>query len=191
MIWPVRSMLKMYKDGMSIEDIATELGSATWDKYWKRTTGAAYKPAPQVIHKILDRNGCKFRDVGAQDGALHWNWHGGLTTDKQGYILEAAPGHPNADSRGYVRAHRRQMERHLGRYLTPTEVVHHRDSNKQNNAIENLELFANNGLHRQHELLGKPVEPGTLAKRRATIQKNKELKSKLNETTEKKPDHPE
>jgi len=36
--------------------------------------------------------------------------------------------------------HRLVMEQHLGRYLLPTEIVHHRDSNRQNNDISNLEM---------------------------------------------------
>ena len=36
--------------------------------------------------------------------------------------------------------HRLVMEEALGRKLTPNELVHHRDENKTNNPIENLEL---------------------------------------------------
>lgn len=32
------------------------------------------------------------------------------------------------------------MEQHLGRVLAPEELVHHKDGNKANNALENLEL---------------------------------------------------
>lgn len=39
-----------------------------------------------------------------------------------------------------VYEHRHIMELHLGRKLSSTELVHHRDQNKLNNAIENLEI---------------------------------------------------
>jgi hypothetical protein len=39
------------------------------------------------------------------------------------------------------------MEAKLGRYLTPEEVVHHIDGDKENNDPDNLMLFANNGEH--------------------------------------------
>ena len=43
--------------------------------------------------------------------------------------------------RGYIRMHRLVMEKHLGRELTRDEVVHHKDGNRRNNALENLELM--------------------------------------------------
>ena len=36
--------------------------------------------------------------------------------------------------------HRTIMEKHLGRKLRSDELVHHKDRNKRNNALENLEL---------------------------------------------------
>jgi hypothetical protein len=42
------------------------------------------------------------------------------------------------------------MEQYLGRYLLPNEVVHHKDKNKSNNAIENLELFMSQSEHAHH-----------------------------------------
>ena len=59
---------------------------------------------------------------------------------KLGYILEYYPGHPNAKPDGYVYQHRLVMERHIGRYLNSNEIVHHKNGNKQDNTIENLEL---------------------------------------------------
>lgn len=47
--------------------------------------------------------------------------------------------------------HRLIMERHIGRKLRYEEVVHHKDRNHSNNAIENLQLFACAADHvRQH-----------------------------------------
>jgi hypothetical protein len=39
--------------------------------------------------------------------------------------------------------HRQVMEQHLGRKLRPNETVHHKDGNRANNKIENLELWSN------------------------------------------------
>lgn len=43
-------------------------------------------------------------------------------------------------ARKSVWVHREVMEEHLGRQLSPTEIVHHKDENKTNNAVDNLEI---------------------------------------------------
>ena len=80
------------------------------------------------------------------------DYRGGYTTKRgNGYIREYNPLHPRADCRGLVAQHRLVMERHLGRFLSRKEVVHHIDGNKQNNHIDNLELFASQAEHMSHE----------------------------------------
>lgn len=73
----------------------------------------------------------------------------------QGYWIRYFPGHPNAKKGGVVLEHRYVMAEHLGRPLEPHEIVHHKDRNRQNNAIENLELIASNSEHmREHGKAG-------------------------------------
>ena len=64
-----------------------------------------------------------------------------------GYILIYNPTHPFKVHGNYIMEHRLVMEKHLGRYLTPEEVVHHINEIRDDNRIENLELFSNNGRH--------------------------------------------
>lgn len=73
-------------------------------------------------------------------GARHPNWKGGMRKDGQGYIHIYSPEHPHCDTRKCVREHRLVMEAHLGRYLEPREIVHHRNEMKDDNRIENLRL---------------------------------------------------
>lgn len=80
-------------------------------------------------------------------------WKGGRKVRRDGYILVIAPDdHPYpADTHKtglkYILEHRLVMERHLGRYLSPDEVVHHKDGNPQNNSLDNLELFSSQAEH--------------------------------------------
>lgn len=84
-------------------------------------------------------------------GDRNGNWRGGRLYDKKnGRVLVHSPDHPNATSKGYVYEHRLIMEKHLGRYLGSDELVHHRDENKDNNDILNLEVMSRSEHMRLH-----------------------------------------
>ena len=74
------------------------------------------------------------------------HWSGGKTI-KGGRVFIYKPKHPFANQRGYVRHSHIVMEKHLGRYLEPTEVIHHINGIKDDDRPENLKLFANNSEH--------------------------------------------
>lgn len=82
--------------------------------------------------------------IGAQLGEKNHRWKGGRMKI-QGYILVYQPNHPYTTFGGkYVREHRLVMEKHLGRYLKPNEIVHHKNGIRDDNRIENLELLVRN-----------------------------------------------
>jgi hypothetical protein len=69
-------------------------------------------------------------------------WKGGRITTDQGYVRIKAPiDHPNKRAYGYILEHRLIMEKAIGRYLRPDETVHHKNGNRSDNRIENLELW--------------------------------------------------
>src|SRR3990167_3469710 len=76
-------------------------------------------------------------------GSLNGHWKGGVHQRKDGYIT-IRKGVISKISKGgrYILQHRIVMEKHLGRALLRSEIVHHKNGNKVDNRIENLELMA-------------------------------------------------
>lgn len=87
-------------------------------------------------------------------GENHPKWKGGRYKTLQGYIYILKPEHPFHNNHKRVFEHRLVMEKHLGRYLTRKETVHHVNEIKDDNRIENLMLFANRGYHKAFHKLG-------------------------------------
>ena len=74
-------------------------------------------------------------------------WKGGKIKDKNGYVFLLKHNHPFSHKTGYIKRSRLVMEKKLGRYLTPEEVVHHINEIKDDDRPENLQLFANKSEH--------------------------------------------
>jgi hypothetical protein len=63
-------------------------------------------------------------------------------TTAKGYVMVYAPEHPNANKHNKtVLEHVLVMSEHLGRPLFPDERVHHMNGIRNDNRIENLELW--------------------------------------------------
>jgi hypothetical protein len=85
--------------------------------------------------------GCYNREVKSRRGENSRRWKGGRTKTKYGYIKIFNLDHPNSDRAGYVLEHVYIMQQHLGRPLEKGEKIHHKNGVRDDNRIENLELW--------------------------------------------------
>jgi|ERR1700733_15958044 len=65
------------------------------------------------------------------------------------HMLTCVPSHPFA-KKGYVPTHRLVVEKRIGRYLDPKEIVHHINCIEDDNIDDNLFLCED---HREHSLI--------------------------------------
>lgn len=97
------------------------------------------------VHRLLDGTsgscGCLMLDRNKERvGAKHPCWKGGRYKDAaRGYAYTRDPRKPATSP--YRLEHQIVMEQHLGRELLPGENVHHKNGVRDDNRIENLELW--------------------------------------------------
>lgn len=141
-------------------------GEATYD-YWRPcdTCGGDFRVRACYARKALAQGrrpprfcSRKCRDTGYLASG-NPKWRGGRLVGPGGYVLIYAPDHPN-NCKGYVQEHRLVMEAHLGRYLKPTECVHHFNHDRQDNRLENLELMNSWAEHQRRHGYYEPRECG-------------------------------
>ena len=107
------------------------------------------------------RHNLPTRNEGAGPGKLNHQFAGGRRVDLDGYALVTVPSdHPYARQRTnrntkLMYEHRLVVERELGRYLTPEEVVDHRDGLTLHNSPTNLRVFPTNADHLRETLEGR------------------------------------
>ncbi len=69
-------------------------------------------------------------------------WKGSRLTNGQGYVRLYNPTHPNVHADGRVLEHVAVMSEHLGRAIREGETIHHKNGIRDDNRLENLELWA-------------------------------------------------
>lgn len=133
------------KYNVSTGKVYKELRDAgcTFSRKWRKEMSDEQRQRLSLMHKgkrltaeqkqaISERNSCNYNGL---------NGYGHTKKQSRGYILAYAPKHPHAHKDGYVMLHTILMERAIGRYLAPDEVVHHINHNRDDNKIENLLLM--------------------------------------------------
>lgn len=138
-------LTSLYEEAGSISELARRLGIKNDTlRTWFLKRGIEIRTSGYVSPKSVTHR-----------GADHHNWKGGTTHHADGYVYVMVPGHPFADKDGYVLEHRLVMEQQLGRYLTSSELVHHKNEVKDDNRPENLELTSRSA-HMVHHKADSP-----------------------------------
>lgn len=98
------------------------------------------------LHGDLNIN----KPIGDNSGQWNSKWRGG-EIKMYGRTLIYSPNHPYPNLCGiYVFRYRLVMEKHLGRYLTVDEVVHHKNGDVSDDRISNLEVITQSQHAKQH-----------------------------------------
>jgi hypothetical protein len=132
-----RGLCSMHAKRLRVHgNIAKVLPRGNFSKYKHCTVGKCKKP-----HRAKGMCQMHYRRVALYDHpeAVVAN---GYIIRHGGYVTLHLPNHPLANKTGTVYEHRLVMAEHIGRWLNKNENVHHKNGNRKDNRIKNLELWS-------------------------------------------------
>lgn len=114
-----------------------DCGKERWVCFRLRGKGSTFRCQPCAAKRLRGEN--------------HPTWKGGKVKHSEGYInIKVFPDDfffAMASKSGYVAEHRLVMAKSLHRCLLPWEIVHHKNGNRADNRLENLQLLPGRKYH--------------------------------------------
>lgn len=123
-----------------------------WQIFWKCRCDCGIVKECSARHLVRKESptrscGCwNIESLKQRKGSLSGNWKGGRRINKSGYATLTNPDFPGREKykRKQIEEHIVVMSRYLGRPLVTGETVHHKNGIRDDNRIENLELWLGN-----------------------------------------------
>jgi hypothetical protein len=137
-----------------------------WTECQKLNTGDKVLTNGVVARKCADCDKTvKYSDLCrscVRKGKRNANWKSGKFVDGDGYVrVSGKKEHPRANAAGQVYEHVLVIEESLGRFLDfPLEEVHHKNENRADNRLENLEVVTK-AEHNQRHKVYRHMDGGT------------------------------
>ena len=138
-----RKASKKYYNIHSVEQIKKQQ-----DRYWKTHTKVVY---PHLTKEQISKYTIKTRRVGKNIFFTNKFWENAVVSNRcndRGYVKINFVGCKNY----CTLEHTWVMMKDIGRELTSTECVHHKDENRSNNKLNNLQLMTRKEHAKLHKM---------------------------------------
>ena len=108
----------------------------------KNYEGISYKELSEILHRPI---------AGIQKKVMRLKLGNKYKLRNENPVIREYDGYlVRVEFKNKVYIHREVMENHLNRTLLITEIVHHKDGDKKNNCIDNLEILTRKSHMEEH-----------------------------------------
>ncbi len=160
------TIIEKYLSGFSIPDLFRETGIPMSNLRYALNKAGVLRSRSEAV-KLAAKHGKIGQHLKGKQRQFTEEWKKNISLGRQKWSKANAKG-LSVKPNGYVEytcgehkgrsVHVVAMEQKIGRKLFSNEVVHHKDSNKQNNVIENLQLMTkaeHSSIHAKENLMNR------------------------------------